>query len=119
MRGENEIRERLDKVKGLIEKFCNEDGYITVKSEDKERDVIVAGLLGTSFELEWVLGNEPILFNEDLVNEDGTIKQITLVECPDCRSIKGECPGCGMWNCPEHCGCAVEDDETFGDYPHL
>ncbi len=112
MRNESEIRERLDRVKDRIDVMCNEDGYITVDSGDASRDTVVVGLLGTQFELEWVLGNDPFLFNEDLVNDDGTIKRMTLVECPDCRSIKAECPNCGMWNCPEHCACEVEDENA-------
>lgn len=83
MRSEAEIRERLAKVKDRIDKFCNEDGYITLSSGDEDRDAIIQGLFGTQFELGWVLGNEPVLFNEDLVNEDGTIKRMKVEEIKD------------------------------------
>jgi hypothetical protein len=79
LRGEMEIKERLDKVKARIRAMSEDDGFINIESGDKDRDLILQGLLTTMFELAWVLGHDPIIFPEDLVNDDGTIVGVKVI----------------------------------------
>ncbi len=78
-RSEMEIKERLNKVKARIRAMSEDDGFINIESGDKDRDLILQGLLNTMFELEWVLGHDPIIFPEDLVNDDGTIAGVKVI----------------------------------------